>query len=168
MIEYDSVFGSFLCSVHLPFRASFFAPAITSFPYFDVRIMFCDNYCCRRRRSLLLSAIEINRLARCLADEIINAAKGSSNSYAIKKKVNDFCCIAFISCLQSLISFSYRTSLSVSPRATANPLCLCICVVRKGVDWNWNSALVCAQKTCTDTTPARTRTRTRTRTRILT
>ncbi len=126
MIEYDSVFGSVFCSVHLPFRASFFAPAITSFPYFDVRIMFCDNYCRCRRRSLLLSTIEINRLTRCLADEIINAAKGSSNSYAIKKKVNDFCCIAFISCLQSLISFSYRTSLSVSPRATANPLCFCI------------------------------------------
>ena len=28
----------------------------------------------------------IKTIAECLADEIINAAKGSSNSYAIKKK----------------------------------------------------------------------------------
>lgn len=28
----------------------------------------------------------IKTIAECLADELINAAKGSSNSYAIKKK----------------------------------------------------------------------------------
>ena len=28
----------------------------------------------------------VKTIAECLADEIINAAKGSSNSYAIKKK----------------------------------------------------------------------------------
>ena len=28
----------------------------------------------------------INFIVECLADELINAAKGSSNSYAIKKK----------------------------------------------------------------------------------
>ncbi|WP_369294429.1 hypothetical protein, partial [Klebsiella pneumoniae] len=28
----------------------------------------------------------IKSIAECLADELINAAKGSSNSYAIKKK----------------------------------------------------------------------------------
>ena len=28
----------------------------------------------------------INLFVECLADELINAAKGSSNSYAIKKK----------------------------------------------------------------------------------
>jgi len=28
----------------------------------------------------------IKTIAECLADEIVNAAKGSSNSYAIKKK----------------------------------------------------------------------------------
>jgi hypothetical protein len=70
--------------------------------------------------------MEINRLTRCLADEIINAAKGSSNSYAIKKKVKTFAASLSDLVFQSLISFSYRTSLSVSPRATANPLCFCI------------------------------------------
>merc|ERR1712046_214918 len=30
--------------------------------------------------------VVVNAIAECLADELINAAKGSSNSYAIKKK----------------------------------------------------------------------------------
>jgi small subunit ribosomal protein S5e len=31
-------------------------------------------------------AVHLQTVAECLADEIINAARGSSNSYAIKKK----------------------------------------------------------------------------------
>ncbi|KAK7797472.1 hypothetical protein U0070_010908 [Myodes glareolus] len=35
----------------------------------------------------------IKTIAECLADELINAAKGSSNSYAIKKK-DELECVA--------------------------------------------------------------------------
>jgi hypothetical protein len=38
----------------------------------------------------------IKTIAECLADELINAAKGSSNSYAIKKKDEIERCVPFI------------------------------------------------------------------------
>ncbi|KAF5750626.1 40S ribosomal protein S5-like [Tripterygium wilfordii] len=40
----------------------------------------------RVNQAIYLLTTETSSIAECLADELINAAKGSSNSYAIKKK----------------------------------------------------------------------------------
>ncbi len=50
-----------------------------------------DHLCCQLISPLvgplfLASCRNVKTISECLADELINAAKGSSNSYAIKKK----------------------------------------------------------------------------------
>ena len=52
----------------------------------------------------------------CLADELINAAKGSSNSYAIKKKVGRFSHL--LQATDMADTQTSRTSLSESPNPT--------------------------------------------------
>ena len=61
----------------------------------------------------------IKSISECLADEIMNAAKESSNSYAIKKKEN--ACLSGLSIVVAENRFdkSCRMRSSVWPRPTA-------------------------------------------------
>ena len=61
----------FVLSLHLPL------PDVTTCTYIDLFLYT------QTRESAFRN---VKSIAECLADELINAAKGSSNSYAIKKK----------------------------------------------------------------------------------
>lgn len=54
----------------------------------------------------------VKSVAECLADELINAAKGSSNSYAIKVRHSNF---EFPLLIQNHVTRRKRTNSSVSP-----------------------------------------------------
>ncbi|CAD6576307.1 MAG: ribosomal protein S5 [Cyphobasidiales sp. Tagirdzhanova-0007] len=58
----------------------------------------------------------VKSISECLADELINAAKGSSNSYAIKKKVGRFSHL--LQATDMADTQTSRTSLSESPNPT--------------------------------------------------
>jgi len=61
----------------------FLFPSCCSLPAEATYTHYCLSLSTQTRESAFRN---VKSIAECLADELINAAKGSSNSYAIKKK----------------------------------------------------------------------------------
>jgi hypothetical protein len=91
----------------------------------------------------------VKSVSECLADELINAAKGSSNSYAIKVSLHDMLSTVLVIVLNNdiLTSFAFapyrkRTSSSVWPSPTGKAvrgLTPCITCVHR----SWDAGVCC-------------------------